>query len=150
MKLKIIAVGKLKEEYWRDTVKLLTAELLKKNSLEIIEVEDEAIPENAGGLLIIKAVNIEGERLRRYIAEDEIVWSLCIDGEKPSTEKWRNKFQKYAEEGRDKHCFIIGGSCGLSKRIMNNSDEKLSFSSMTFPHQLMRVVLLEQLMQITM
>ena len=150
MNLKIIAVGKLKETYWQDTVKLLKAELLKKIFVEIIEVKDEAIPENAGSLLITKAVSIEGERLQRYIAEDEIVWSLCIDGKKPSTEKLREKLAKFTAEGRVKHCFIIGGSCGLDAKIIKNSDQKLSFSSMTFPHQMMRILLLEQLLQITM
>lgn len=145
MRIKIIVVGKLKEKYLKlgilEYIKRLTAYC----KIEIIEVNDEKAPENLSEKDIINLKKIEGNKILSKIDKDEHVISLAIEGNSYSSLELANKFNNLMTYGKSKICFVIGGSNGLSEEVYNKSNELLSFSKMTFPHQLMRLILLEQI-----
>jgi 23S rRNA (pseudouridine1915-N3)-methyltransferase len=145
MKIRIICVGKIKEPYLKKGISFFQSKLAKKATVELIEVEDEKTPDHASE----KEENLirqkEGERIRKYISEDAYVYALCIDGQQMKTEKFKEKIQSLVLSGREEFQFVIGGSLGLSKEVIRRADAKISFSAMTFPHQMMRMILLEQL-----
>lgn len=145
MKITILAVGKIKEKYFADAVREYSKRLSRYCKLEIIEVADERTPEHASGREedLIRAR--EGERLRKYIKEGAYVISLAIQGRQVSSEEFSEKIERLGVQGESHIIFIIGGSIGIDQGILQDSKELLSFSKMTFPHQLMRVVLLEQI-----
>jgi len=144
MKITILAVGKLKEKYFTGAVQEYAKRLSRYCKLEIIETADEKTPDNAsineGNIIRAK----EGARLRKYIKNDAYVIALAINGKQVSSEGFADKLDKLGIMGTSHIIFIIGGSTGLDSSILGMADEKLSFSLMTFPHQLMRVILLEQ------
>ncbi len=144
MKITILTVGKIKEKYFVSAIQEYTKRLSRYCKLEIVEVADEKTPDNASEHEedIIRAK--EGERLKKYIKSDAYVIALAIDGKQTTSEGFADKIQKLGIGGHSHIIFIIGGSIGIDKDIIKNADEKLSFSQMTFPHQLMRVILLEQ------
>ena len=144
MKITILAVGKLKEQFFSDAVKEYTKRLSRYCKLEMIEVMDERTAENASGHEEDLIRQKEGERLKKYIKEGAYVISLAIEGRQYSSEKFAEKIHDLGLHGESHIIFVIGGSIGLAPEILKSSDELLSFSKMTFPHQLMRVVLLEQ------
>ncbi len=145
MKITILAVGKIKEKYFADAMREYSKRLSRYCRLEIIEVADERTPERASGHEedLIRAR--EGERLRKYIKEGAYVISLAIQGGQVSSEEFSAKIESLGIQGESHIIFIIGGSIGIDKGILQESRELISFSKMTFPHQLMRVVLLEQI-----
>lgn len=145
MKITLLTVGKIKEKYFTMAIDEYKKRLGRYCKLEIIEVADEKTPDNASGHEedIIRAK--EGERLAKYIKDGAYVISLAIHGKQYSSEEFADKIDKLGINGVSHIIFIIGGSIGIDKNILNNSNELLSFSKMTFPHQLMRVVLLEQI-----
>lgn len=145
MKITILAVGKIKEKYFADAVREYSKRLSRYCKLEIIEVADERTPEHASGCEedLIRAR--EGERLRKYIKEGAYLISLAIQGRQVSSEEFSEKIERLGVQGESHIIFIIGGSIGIDQGILQDSKELLSFSKMTFPHQLMRVVLLEQI-----
>ena len=145
MKITILTVGKIKEKYLRDAIGEYSKRLSRYCKLEIIEVADEKTPDNASGAVEESIRNKEGERLMKYIRDDAYVITLEIGGEQISSEKFAEKIERLGIQGTSHIQFVIGGSIGLGKEILKRSDYGLSFSKMTFPHQLMRVILLEQI-----
>ena len=144
MKIDIICVGKIKEKYFTLAIEEYAKRLSKYIKLNIIEVLDEKAPEN---LSLADEENIklkEAEKILKNI-KDEYVIALCIEGKQFDSVSFANFIQNNKNNGISKISFVIGGSLGLHKKVLERSDFKLSFSKMTFPHQLMRVVLLEQI-----
>lgn len=124
-------------------------ELKKKISvyvpIEIVEVADEKTPDRASVLLEEKIKEIEGKRLLSHIRFDEYVFALCIEGEQVTTKKFRNQIRQLVNQEKESVVFLIGGSLGLYKDVVERANAKISFSAMTFPHQMMRVLLLDQI-----
>jgi 23S rRNA (pseudouridine1915-N3)-methyltransferase len=145
MKITILTVGKIKEKYFADAIREYSKRLSRYCKLEIIEVADEKTPDRASEHEEDLIRQKEGERLKKYIKEGAYVISLAIDGQQYSSEEFSEKIHQLGVRGESHIIFIIGGSIGLASDILKGSKERLSFSKMTFPHQLMRVVLLEQI-----
>ena len=145
MKITIIAAGKIKEKYWNDAISEYMKRLGRYCRPEIIAVNDEKTPDRAGPALERQIKDTEGERILRHIADDAFVAALEIRGEMLSSEELAVFLEKKQVGGVSHIQFIIGGSLGLSDAVLRRADYRLSFSKMTFPHQLMRVVLLEQI-----
>lgn len=145
MKITVITVGKIKEKYLKDAIAEYSKRLGKYCKLEIVEVADEKTPEHASKTLedLIRAK--EGERILKYVKEDAYVVTLEIEGKQLTSEQLAAKIENLGVQGNSHIIFIIGGSIGLGTEVLKRSDFALSFSKMTFPHQLMRVVLLEQI-----
>lgn len=144
MKITILTVGKIKEKYLKDAIDEYSKRLSKYCKLEMIEVTDEKTPENASEVVEDMIRSKEAERLMKYIKEDAFVITLEINGRQLSSEELADKVEKLGVQGISHIVFVIGGSIGLGTDVLNRSNFALSFSKMTFPHQLMRVVLLEQ------
>ena len=144
MKITLVTVGKIKENYLRDAVAEYVKRLGKYCKLEVIETADEKTPDHASET-VEEAIRVkEAERILRYIREDAFVITLEILGKQLSSEELAKKIETLGVQGKSHIIFVIGGSIGLGKEVMDRSDFALSFSKMTFPHQLMRVILLEQ------
>jgi 23S rRNA (pseudouridine1915-N3)-methyltransferase len=137
-------VGKVKEKFFRDAIAEYVKRLGKYCRLEIVEVEDEKTPDNASDTVENAIKEKEGRRLLGHIKEESYVIALAIDGEKLDSVQLSKKIEKLGVMGTSHITFIIGGSLGLSEEVLKRADYRLSFSDMTFPHQLMRVILLEQ------
>ena len=136
--IKIITVGQLKEKYLKEAVEEYKKRISKYTNLEIIEIKDEGLVEET------KAIELEGEKINKYISNKDYIITLEIEGKQMSSVEFSNKLERIQIENSN-IVFIIGGSYGLSKDIKDKSNLKLSFSKMTFPHQLFRVILLEQI-----
>lgn len=145
VKITIITVGKIKEKYFRDAVNEYVKRLRNYVKLEIIQVEDEPIPANAGFMEREQVKEKEGERILKHVKENAFVISLEIAGLTMDSEGLAKKLDMLMSRSVSHFQFIIGGSLGLHSRVCTRADISLSFSKMTFPHQLMRVILLEQL-----
>lgn len=145
MKITLITVGKIKEKYLKDAIAEYSKRLSRYCKLEIVEVADEKTPDNASDTVEDAIRDKEGERILKYIKEDAYVITLEIAGKMLTSEEMAEKIEKLGVQGNSHIIFIIGGSIGLGKEILKRSDYALSFSKMTFPHQLMRVILLEQI-----
>lgn len=144
MNISIIAVGKLKEKYLKQGIDEYIKRLSAYAKVEIIEVADEKAPEQLSDAEMMQIKQKEGERILAKIAQDTYVIALAIEGKMWSSEQLASELDKLATYGKSKIAFVIGGSLGLSDEVLKRADEKLSFSKMTFPHQLMRLILLEQ------
>ena len=144
MKITVLTVGKIKEKYLKDAIAEYSKRLSKYCKLEIIEVADEKTVENASEVVEEGIRNKEGERLLKYIKDDAFVITLEINGKLLTSEELSDKINKLGISGISHIIFVIGGSIGLGKEVLKRSNFALSFSKMTFPHQLMRVILLEQ------
>ncbi len=136
--IRIIAVGSIKENYLKEALNEYLKRIRKYTTIEIIEVKDEGLVEKE------KALNIEKERIKKYLTNKEYIITLEIDGKELSSIEFSKKLENILIENSN-ITFIIGGSYGLSDEIKNLSKLSLSFSKMTFPHQLFRVLLLEQI-----
>ncbi|MBR1937233.1 MAG: 23S rRNA (pseudouridine(1915)-N(3))-methyltransferase RlmH [Bacilli bacterium] len=136
--IKIITVGHIKEKYLQDAIEEYKKRISKYTKLEIMEIKDEGIVEKE------KALNIEGEKILHYIQEKDYVITLEIDGKEYNSEEFSKKIDSIQIE-HSNITFIIGGSFGLSNKVKERSNLAISFSKMTFPHQLFRVILLEQI-----
>jgi len=145
MKITVITVGKIKEKYLRDAIAEYSKRLSKYCKLEILEVADEKTPDNASAIVEEGIRQKEGERILRLIKEDAYVITLEIGGKMLDSVEFSRKIETLGIQGKSHICFIIGGSIGLGQEVLKRSDYGLSFSKMTFPHQLMRVILLEQI-----
>ncbi len=145
MKITLITVGKIKEKYLKDAIAEYSKRLSRYCKLEIVEVADEKTPDNASDTVEDAIRDKEGERILKYIKEDAYVITLEIAGKMLTSEEMAGKIEKLGVQGTSHIIFIIGGSIGLGREILKRSDYALSFSKMTFPHQLMRVILLEQI-----
>lgn len=144
MKITLITVGKIKEKYLRDAIAEYNKRLSRYCKLEIVEVADEKTPDQASETVEENIRAKEGERILKYIKDDMYVITLEIDGKMLSSEEFAGKIESLGVQGKSSIAFVIGGSIGLGKEVLRRSDYTLSFSKMTFPHQLMRVILLEQ------
>ena len=144
MKITIITVGKIKEKYLRDAIAEYAKRLSRYCKLEIIEVADEKTPDQASETVEEQIRDKEGERILKCIRDDMYVITLEIGGKMLSSEELADKINMLGIRGQSSVAFVIGGSIGLGREVLKRSDYALSFSKMTFPHQLMRVILLEQ------
>lgn len=144
LKVTLLTVGKIKEKYFSDAINEYVKRLSRYCKIEIVEVADEKTPDRASDVMKEQIKDIEGERILKYIKSGMYVITLAIEGKMYSSTEFAAKIEKLEVSGKSNIAFVIGGSLGLSKSVLNISDEKISFSNMTFPHQLMRVILLEQ------
>lgn len=144
MKITLLSVGKIKEKYLRDAIEEYSKRISRYHKLEIIEVADEKTPDNASQAIEDQIRKVEGERILAKIPAGSFVVTLEILGEMLDSVAFSRKIADLTVKGESHLCFIIGGSLGLSPEVCARSRWKLSFSKMTFPHQLMRVILLEQ------
>lgn len=145
MKITILTVGKIKEKYFTAAITEYTKRLSRYCKLEIIEVQDEKTPDKAPDAINRQIKDKEGERLLAHVKDDSYVIALAIQGTELSSEQLAQKMDQLALNGKSHIIFIIGGSLGLSDAVLKRADYQLSFSPMTFPHQLMRVILQEQI-----
>ena len=145
MKIDILAVGKIKEKYYRDALDEYAKRLSKYVKLNIIEVKDEKTSVGASDHEndLVKAA--EAGRLQQHISDGAVLIPLCIEGKQVSSEGFADLITSFENRGESHLQFVIGGSLGLDESLKEKGAVKLSFSEMTFPHQLMRVVLLEQI-----
>ena len=144
MKITLITVGKIKEKYLRDAIAEYSKRLSRYCRLEILEVADEKTPDQASEVVEKSIRDKEGERILKHIRDDMYVITLEIGGKMLSSEELAEKIESLGIQGKSSIAFVIGGSIGLGEAVLKRSDYALSFSKMTFPHQLMRVILLEQ------
>lgn len=140
----IICVGKLKEQYFRDACSEYIKRLNVFCKLNITEIREFKLPDNPNQTEIKNALKSEGEDILRLLSHDSFTTALCIKGSKVSSEGLASVISEKASNGISRLNFIIGSSHGLSDEVQQRANFKLSFSDMTFPHQLMRVILLEQ------
>ncbi len=145
MKITIVCVGKLKEQFYMDAVREYSKRLKRYCNLEIMEVADEKTKEDAGEKENELVKKREGERILKKIGDNGYVIALAIDGRQMDSVAFSKYIEQLGVYGTSRIYFVIGGSLGLSDAVLSRADETLSFSMMTFPHQLMRVILLEQL-----
>ncbi len=144
MKLSLICVGKIKEKYLNMGIDEYKKRLGRYCSLEIIELADEKTPDNAPAAVEEGIKRTEGTRILKAIKEDSYCIVLDIKGNMLSSEELAGHMEKLFVTGKSHISFVIGGSLGLSDDVLKRADFRLSFSKMTFPHQLMRMILLEQ------
>ncbi len=144
MNITLVTVGKIKEKFYRDAVEEFVKRLSRYCKVRIVEVADENTPNHAPEAIEEQIKNKEGERILKQITDSMYVIALAIEGKELSSVQFAKKLETMGIEGNSDVCFVIGGSLGLSKEVYKRADELLSFSPMTFPHQLMRVILLEQ------
>lgn len=145
MNISIITIGKLKEKYLKQGIQEYLKRLSSYAKVEIIELADEKAPENLSESEMEQVKQKEGERILAKISDDTYVIALAINGKQKSSEELAKEIDSLATYGKSKVAFVIGGSLGLSSEVMKRSNAALSFSKMTFPHQLMRLVLVEQI-----
>jgi 23S rRNA (pseudouridine1915-N3)-methyltransferase len=143
--ISIITIGKLKEKYLKQGIEEYLKRLSSYAKVEIIELADEKAPENLSESEMEQVKQKEGERILAKISDDTHVIALAINGKQKSSEELAKEIDSLATYGKSKIAFVIGGSLGLSSEVMKRSNAALSFSKMTFPHQLMRLVLVEQI-----
>ncbi len=145
MKISIVCVGRLKEKYWTAAVDEYSKRLGKYIKLDITELPDEKAPESMSAAQERQVKEKEGERILKAIKDDAFVVTLEIEGKQLTSVELADFMSEKMTRGVSHIAFVIGGSLGLSDEVIKKSDYHLSFSKMTFPHQLMRVVLLEQI-----
>ena len=145
MEIRILTVGKIKEKYLNDGIAEYAKRLSRYCKLTFCQVPDEKTPDKASDALNEQIKATEAERLMKHIRDNDYVIALAIDGKMLDSVQLSQKIGQLGVEGKSSIAFVIGGSLGLSEAVMKRSDYHLSFSPMTFPHQLMRVILLEQI-----
>lgn len=143
--INIICVGKIKEKYLQDAIQEYSKRLSKYCSLNIVELNDEKVPQNLNDSLTNQIKEKESNNIISHIDKSSYVLSLDLKGKQYSSEDFSKKINEISLNGSSSITFIIGGTLGLSNNVLNNSNELICFSKMTFPHQLIRVFLLEQI-----
>ena len=143
--IKILCVGKIKEKFYRDAIAEYEKRLSRYCKLSVIEVADEKTPDKSSEAEEQQIKEKEATRLMAHIRDNDYVIALAIDGNTFDSVAFANHMGQVAVSGKSNLVFVIGGSLGLHQSILCKCNERLSFSAMTFPHQLMRVILLEQL-----
>ncbi|WP_291583110.1 23S rRNA (pseudouridine(1915)-N(3))-methyltransferase RlmH [Clostridium sp. UBA6640] len=144
MNITLITVGKIKEKYLKDGIDEYSKRLQRYCKLSIIELQDEKTPDNASQKEELQIKNKEGEAILKSIKDNMYVIALDLKGKNLTSEEFSNYIQDLGTMGKSDITFIIGGSLGLSQDVLNRANYKLCFSKMTFPHQLFRMMLLEQ------
>ncbi|MFP5528650.1 23S rRNA (pseudouridine(1915)-N(3))-methyltransferase RlmH [Peptococcus simiae] len=145
MYIDLITVGKLKERYWREACLEYEKRLSRYHKLKTITVADEKDPADQGAKAIAKVCQLEGQRIEQKIAPHSYVIALDVKGNRYDSEAFAQHLAQLESRGHTHLALIIGGSHGLSADILTRANERISFSDFTFPHQLMRVILLEQI-----
>ena len=145
MNIKIIGVGKLKEKYLKQGIAEYAKRLGKFCKFEIVEVPDEKAPEKLSAAEMEGVKEKEGERILAKIRDEEYVYALAIEGKERSSEEFAQEIAQLTTYGRSDITFVIGGSLGLSPAVLRRAETKISFGRFTLPHQLMRLVLSEQI-----
>lgn len=145
MKITLITVGKIKEKFFRDAADEYGKRLSRYCKLDIREAADEKTPEKASQIQCEQILQKEGERILKLMPEDAFVITLEIEGRRLTSEAFASQIERLGVNGTSHIAFVIGGSLGLHDSIKKRADLAVSFSDMTFPHQLMRVILLEQI-----
>lgn len=145
MEIRILTVGKIKEKYLNDGIAEYAKRLSRYCKLNFIQVLDEKTPDKASDALNRQIKETEGNRLLSHIREQDYVIGLAIDGKMLDSVELSDLIARLGVQGKSSIVFVIGGSLGLSDAVLKRADYKLSFSRMTFPHQLMQMILLEQI-----
>ncbi|MGI5989004.1 MAG: 23S rRNA (pseudouridine(1915)-N(3))-methyltransferase RlmH [Lachnospiraceae bacterium] len=145
MKVTILCVGKIKEKFFREACAEYAKRLSRFCTFDITEVADENTPQNASSVEEKAIKNREGKRLLAHVRPDDYIVALAIGGKSWDSVRYSEHLSDLMLHGKSAVTFVIGGSLGLSEEVLNRADEKLSFSAFTFPHQLMRVILAEQI-----
>ena len=145
MNINIIAVGKINEKYLKDAIDEYSKRLSRFCKLTITEIPDEPMSERPSDSEKAMVLKKEGDKILSAIKNTDVLVTLCVEGKQKSSEDFADYISKECVKGANTFTFIIGGSLGMMEEIKNKSNLKLSFSEMTFPHQLMRVILLEQI-----
>ena len=145
MKIKIVTVGKLKEKYLKDGIAEYFKRISRFAAVEMIELADEKTPDRASDSENEKILNLEGNRILTKIGDREFVVVLAIEGKTLSSEEFSKQLEQASINGYSTLTFVIGGSLGLSPQVKNRANLSLSFGRLTLPHQLMRLVLVEQI-----
>jgi len=144
MKITVVTVGKIKEKYFTLAIDEYSKRLTRYCKMEIMELQDEKTPDNSSDATNLQIKAKEGDRILATIKDDAYVIALAIEGKMLDSVELSEKIENLGVNGTSHIVFVIGGSLGLDERVLNRADYKLSFSKMTFPHQMMRVILLEQ------
>ena len=144
MQIKLIVVGNVKEIFYQNKIEEFQKQINKKMSIQLICLKDESIPKQTSETVIRKIKETEGEKILNQIQNTDYE-ALCIDGKKMDNSKIKKSIATAEQRGKSSIAFVIGGSLGLSDAVVKRADGKISFSNMTFPHQLMRVMLMEVL-----
>ncbi len=145
MNITIVCIGKLKERYWTEAIQEYSKRLSKYCTLTINELKEEKAPDNPSAAEEIAVKEAEGKNILKQIKKDAFVIVLEIQGKELTSEALAEKIKGLGIDGKSDVVFVIGGSIGLSEEVLARADFRLSFSKMTFPHQMMRVILLEQI-----
>ena len=143
--IKLVVVGKVKEDFYRKKLEEYYKSISKKNNFQVVELSDESIPSNPSQAVIDKIKIKEGDKILQQIKGNDYVIALCIDGKSTDLSLMKKQIEKARSAQCENVVFIIGGSLGLDEKVVNRANYKMSFSNMTFPHQLMRVMLSEQI-----
>lgn len=144
MKITLVSVGKIKEKFYGDAIAEYAKRLHRYCKLEMIQVADEKTPDKASVTESTRIKEREGERILARIKEGAYVIALALQGQMLDSEQLADRMERLGVNGQSQIMFVIGGSLGLSDAVLQRADVQLSFSKMTFPHQLMRLILLEQ------
>jgi 23S rRNA (pseudouridine1915-N3)-methyltransferase len=141
----ILAVGRLKERYWREAAEEYQKRLSRYVKIEVQEVPDDPVPDHPSAAEVAAVLEREADRLERWLRDRDGIIALDRTGEMLSSEAWSRRLSELERGGYGRLVFIIGGTCGLAPRILSRAALRWSFGPITLPHQLARVVLLEQL-----
>ncbi len=144
MRITVLCVGKIKEKYFVQGIEEYAKRLSRYCKLEIVEVPDEKTPDGASEAIELQIKKKEGDRILSKIKDGSYVIALAINGKQYDSVEFGQRIEKLGIMGESHIVFVIGGSLGLDERVLDLAKEKISFSKMTFPHQMMRMVLLEQ------
>ncbi|MBR5429696.1 MAG: 23S rRNA (pseudouridine(1915)-N(3))-methyltransferase RlmH [Firmicutes bacterium] len=145
MNVNLICIGKLKERYWQEACAEYGKRLSRFVNLQITELKEERLPDKAGPAEEQAVIEGEGQSILRALPADAYVIALDVRGRRLDSPELARRLEQLGLSGRSRVAFVIGGSLGLSRAVLDRADLRLSFSDFTFPHQLMRVILLEQL-----
>lgn len=148
MKITLITVGKLKEKYWVQAVDEYKKRINKYAKIELVEVTDEKEPNNASDKDIEIIKDKEADRILSKIKDNQHVVTMEIQGKTYTSEKFATEYQRWMNTGKSDVVFIIGGSNGLGEAVRRRSDQEISFGSLTYPHQMMKVMLMEQIFRV--
>lgn len=148
MKITLITVGKLKEKYWVEAVKEYKKRISKYAKIDVIEVADEKEPNNASEKDIELIKDKEAERILSKIKDNQHVVTMEIRGKQFTSEGFAEEYQKWMNIGKSDVVFVIGGSNGIGESVKKRSNQEISFGSLTYPHQMMKVMLMEQIFRV--
>ena len=148
MEIAVICVGKIKEEFYRNAMKKMSDEINQKHRFQVYEVGDEKTPDGASKKEEEKIIQIEGEKIEKFLRPDDNIIALCIEGKQISKEELKKTLTRMQEQSSGRMVFLIGGSLGLWNKLIKRAELKLSFSKKTIPPHLMRVMLTEVICQL--